>query len=51
MPAYGKNLNPAEVTALVTFMETLRPAHIAPAREGREPAAPAVVPRAVTQSP
>jgi ubiquinol-cytochrome c reductase cytochrome b subunit len=25
MPAYGKTLTPAEVTALVTFMETLRP--------------------------
>src|SRR5262249_45475230 len=24
MPAYGKNLNPSEVTALVAFMETLR---------------------------
>ena len=24
MPAYGKNLSPAEVTALVSFMETLR---------------------------
>ena len=24
MPAYGKNLRPAEVTALVAFMETLR---------------------------
>jgi ubiquinol-cytochrome c reductase cytochrome b subunit len=24
MPAYGKNLTPAEVTALVAFMETLR---------------------------
>jgi ubiquinol-cytochrome c reductase cytochrome b subunit len=24
MPAYGKNLKPAEVTALVAFMETLR---------------------------
>jgi ubiquinol-cytochrome c reductase cytochrome b subunit len=23
MPAYGKNLTPAEVTALVAFMETL----------------------------
>ena len=51
MPAYGKNLNPAEVTALVTFMETLHPAHIAPARERREPAAPAVVPRAGAHSP
>jgi ubiquinol-cytochrome c reductase cytochrome b subunit len=26
MPAYGKNLKPAEVTALVAFMSTLRPA-------------------------
>ena len=35
MPAYGKNLNPAEVTALVTFLETLHPPHIAPARDSR----------------
>jgi ubiquinol-cytochrome c reductase cytochrome b subunit len=27
MPAYGKNLSPAEVTALVSFLETLRPAN------------------------
>jgi len=33
MPAYGKNLSPAETTALVTFLETLRPANQAPARE------------------
>ena len=26
MPAYGKNLSPAETTALVEFLETLRPA-------------------------
>jgi ubiquinol-cytochrome c reductase cytochrome b subunit len=26
MPAYGKNLSPAETTALVAFLETLRPA-------------------------
>jgi ubiquinol-cytochrome c reductase cytochrome b subunit len=25
MPAYGKNLNPAEVSALVSFLETLHP--------------------------
>ena len=25
MPAYGKNLNPAETTALVAFLETLHP--------------------------
>jgi ubiquinol-cytochrome c reductase cytochrome b subunit len=32
MPAYGKNLTPAEVTALVAFMQTLRPANEPPAR-------------------
>jgi ubiquinol-cytochrome c reductase cytochrome b subunit len=33
MPAYGKNLNPSEVNALVAFMATLRPAGQAPARD------------------
>ena len=33
MPAYGKNLNPAETTALVTFLETLYPKGLAPARD------------------
>jgi ubiquinol-cytochrome c reductase cytochrome b subunit len=33
MPAYGKNLRPAEVTALVAFMETLRPVGQAAARD------------------
>jgi len=33
MPAYGKNLNPAEVNALVAFMATLRPSGQAPARD------------------
>jgi hypothetical protein len=37
MPAYGKNLAPAEVNALVAFLETLRPANQPPARP---PAAP-----------
>lgn len=32
MPAYGKNLTPAETTALVAFLETLHPARQAPAR-------------------
>ena len=32
MPAYGKNLSPAETTALVAFLETLHPAGHAPAR-------------------
>jgi ubiquinol-cytochrome c reductase cytochrome b subunit len=33
MPAYGKNLRPAEVTALVAFLTTLHPAGQAPARD------------------
>jgi ubiquinol-cytochrome c reductase cytochrome b subunit len=33
MPAYGNNLNPAETTALVAFLETLHPAGQAPARD------------------
>jgi ubiquinol-cytochrome c reductase cytochrome b subunit len=32
MPAYGKNLSPAETTALVAFLVTLHPAGQAPAR-------------------
>jgi ubiquinol-cytochrome c reductase cytochrome b subunit len=32
MPAYGKNLTPAEVNALVAFLQTLRPANQPPAR-------------------
>ena len=31
MPAYGKNLSPAETTALVGFLETLHPAGDLPA--------------------
>jgi ubiquinol-cytochrome c reductase cytochrome b subunit len=41
MPAYGKNLNPAEVTALVAFLETLHPAN--------QPAAHDAAQAAVTQ--
>jgi ubiquinol-cytochrome c reductase cytochrome b subunit len=33
MPAYGKNLSPAEATALVDFLVTLHPAGQAPARD------------------
>jgi ubiquinol-cytochrome c reductase cytochrome b subunit len=33
MPAYGKNLSPPETTALVAFLQTLRPEGQAPARE------------------
>jgi ubiquinol-cytochrome c reductase cytochrome b subunit len=38
MPAYGKNLNPAEVTALVSFLETLHPAGRPPARDASQAA-------------
>lgn len=33
MPAYGKNLSPAETTALVAFLKTLRPAGQGPAHD------------------
>jgi ubiquinol-cytochrome c reductase cytochrome b subunit len=33
MPAYGKNLTPAETTALVAFLETLHPPSQPPARD------------------
>jgi ubiquinol-cytochrome c reductase cytochrome b subunit len=33
MPAYGKNLSPPEIEALVSFLETLHPANEAPARD------------------
>jgi ubiquinol-cytochrome c reductase cytochrome b subunit len=40
MPAYGKNLSPHEVEALVTYMVSLRPAGEAPARDSTFPAVP-----------
>ena len=40
MPAYGKNLSPAEVNALVAFMQTLRPPNVPPARTATEPLTP-----------
>jgi ubiquinol-cytochrome c reductase cytochrome b subunit len=33
MPAYGKNLNPAETATLVAFLETLHPANQPPAQD------------------
>ncbi len=39
MPAYGKNLSPAETTALVAFLEALHPAGQAPARDASRDAA------------
>ena len=38
MPAYGKNLSPAETTALVAFLETLHPQGQAPARNASQSA-------------
>ena len=40
MPAFGENLAPPEVTALVAFMQTLRPANVPAARDSAVPAAP-----------
>ena len=39
MPAYGKNLSPAETTALVAFLKTLHPVNQAPARDASRAAA------------
>jgi len=38
MPAYGNNLNPAETTALVAFLETLHPTGQRPARDASQAA-------------
>ena len=38
MPAYGKNLNPAEVTALISFLKTLHPPGRPPARDASQAA-------------
>ena len=38
MPAYGKNLSPPEVAALVAFMSTLHKPTEAPARDSSRPA-------------
>jgi ubiquinol-cytochrome c reductase cytochrome b subunit len=43
MPAYGKNLNPAEVESLVSFMATLHSKTNPPARDSSVPAVPPAV--------
>lgn len=45
MPAYGKNLSPAEVSAVVGFMRTLHPANQPPARDSASPSLPPAVQR------
>jgi ubiquinol-cytochrome c reductase cytochrome b subunit len=42
MPAYGRNLSPAETTALVAFLETLHPTGQPPARVASSAAATAL---------
>ncbi len=37
MPAYGKNLSPAEVNAIVAFIATMHPHSEPPARDSAEP--------------
>ena len=40
MPAYGKNLSPAQVDAVVAYMVTLRPEGVTPARDSSQPGRP-----------
>lgn len=47
MPAYGKNLSPAEVAALVAFMKTLRGPNEPPAQDSTTPGQPAPMPKQV----
>jgi ubiquinol-cytochrome c reductase cytochrome b subunit len=52
MPAYGKNLSPPEIEALVSFLETLHPAGQPPAADAAQrPIAAAVAPAAPAQTP
>lgn len=37
MPAYGKKLTPAEVDALVSYLETLHPSNVPPVRDADKP--------------
>ncbi|HMG32915.1 MAG TPA: cytochrome b N-terminal domain-containing protein [Blastocatellia bacterium] len=50
MPAYGKNLSPAEVAALVEFMKTLHGPNEAPARDATTPGTPGRVEKQSSQS-
>jgi len=50
MPAFGKELTPAEVEAVVSFMETLRPGHVAPAKPSDVPSRPRSLERYVKRA-
>ena len=47
MPAYGKNLSPAETTALVAFLKTLHPAGQRPASDAARRAASEATPNPI----
>ncbi|HEY5770687.1 MAG TPA: cytochrome c, partial [Terrimicrobium sp.] len=49
MPAYGKNLSPYEVEAVVSFMTSLRPKGQPPARDSTFPGVPPTKEAAATQ--
>ena len=44
MPAYGKNLSPEQITALTSYLVSLRPPHTGPARDAAEPEKPLPAP-------
>ena len=50
MPAYGKNLTPAEVAALVAFMKTLHEPNELPARDSTSPDKPEPTEKKVARS-
>jgi ubiquinol-cytochrome c reductase cytochrome b subunit len=50
MPAYGKNLSPSEVAALVAFMKTLRGPNEPPAYDSTSPQQPAQTQKKVAQA-
>ncbi len=51
MPAYGKNLSPAQTTAIVAFLETMHPANQPPARDASAPLEPPTDPDHQTDNP
>ncbi len=51
MPAYGKNLSPAEIEALVSFLETLHPANEPPAYDAARRAVDDTQPPASSVAP
>ena len=51
MPAYGKNLSPAETTALVAFLKTLHPTNQPPARDASRAVASQPAPHPYSANP